>query len=78
MPRLLHLLREWWSGIREQIALVAFTHAVMTLSKLTEPKAKAWAVAVNQQTDAKFGDRANLVQREVATILRVIAEGISA
>ena len=78
MTSLLRLLREWWAGIKEQIALIAFTHAVMTLSKLAKPKAAAWAMKVNQATDKQFGEKANVIQREVAETLEAMAAGLRA
>ena len=74
MTSLLRLLREWWDGIREQIALIAFTKAVLTLSKLAKPRVAEWATEVNKRMDAKFGPGANVVQDAVAEILIVLAE----
>ena len=74
--KLLSLLREWWDGIKEQVALVAFTQAVLTISKLTKPKVEAWALKINKQTDARFGEKSGIVQREVASNLRVLADGL--
>ena len=73
MKNLLRLLGEWWAGVREQIALVAFTHAVLTLSKLAKPTAQAWAVKINQSSDKKFGEKADLIQREIAEVLEIVA-----
>lgn len=74
MKHLLRLLGEWWAGVREQIALIAFTHAVMTLSQLAKPKAQAWATKLNLSTDKQFGERANIIQREIAEVLEIVAK----
>ena len=78
MRHLLRLLREWWDGIREQIALIAFTKAVLTLSKLAKPKVEAWAKRVNEATDKKFGEKANVIQREIADVLDSVAKELRA
>ena len=78
MNRLSSLLREWWSSVREQVALIAFTHAVLLIGRWAKPELKAVALRVNEATDKKFGDMANVVQRETAQALRVIAEGLEA
>ena len=74
MRHLPRLLREWWDGIHEQIALIAFTSVVMQLSKLAEPVVRARAAELNRRTDQRFGDKANVVQRQTAKMLRIVAE----
>ena len=78
MRHLLRLLREWWDGIKEQLALIAFKKAVLTLSKLAKPKAEAWAKRINETTDKKFGEKAELIQREIADVLEVVAKELRA
>ena len=72
------LLREWWDGIREQVALIAFTSAVGILSRMARPKLEAWARTINARTDAKFGEKAQVAQRAIAEALEVIAAGLRA
>lgn len=74
----LKLLHEWWAGIREQIALIAFTQAVVILSRMAKPKLFAWAAHINETTDRRFGPKADVVQRAMAENLEALAEALRA
>ena len=74
----LKFLSEFWAGIKEQVALIAFTQAVWMLSKLTKPKLAEWTTHLNKSTDRKFGSRADVVQRAVAENLEIVVQGLQA
>lgn len=72
----LRLLKEFWAGVQDQVSLMLLTQVVWMISKLTKPKLAAWTEQLQAKTDAKFGAKADVVQRAVADNLEVVVRGL--
>ena len=72
----LRLLKDFYNGVKEQVSLILFTQAIYAISKLTKPKLAEWTEKIQRSTDAKFGQKADVVQRAVADNLEVVVKGL--